>query len=229
MATDAIQCHGLWVPAFERTRFIACTPFEGIPDLDVSKNAKCTALLSERRVALDIGAHVGAVSLYLGRIFDRVIAFEAVPETYQYLALNTANIANVEAMNSAVGPAPGEVYFDHYLKHGQLSHVSSGSADTQKVGPIPVLTIDSFNLSNVDYIKIDVEGYELPVLQGASETILRCRPMILVEQGGNDELHFGAPRNEASAFLEDIGMVRHSQAPRMNNDRLYIFPTCAAI
>ena len=59
--------------------------FEGLPDLDVSKSARILKLFAGRRRALDIGAHVGAVSLYLARHFEKVTAFEAVPETYTIL------------------------------------------------------------------------------------------------------------------------------------------------
>jgi hypothetical protein len=80
------------------------------------------------------------------------------------------------------------------------------------------------DLPDVSFVKIDVEGYELPVLEGAEKTIRRCRPLILVEQGGNEEKHFGRPRNEASAFLESLGMRLHPAAPpKMRKDRLYYF------
>jgi FkbM family methyltransferase len=134
-----------------------------------------------------------------------------------------ADLPNVTAKNVAVGAESGEVYLDHYLKHGQLSHISSGTPKTQRIGPIPVRTIDSFGFSDVSFVKIDVEGYELPVVEGARETIQRCRPLILLEQAGNDELHFGRRRDEASAFLEGLGMRRHPDEPRMSKDRLYIF------
>ncbi len=76
--------------------------------------------------ALDIGAHIGAVSVYLARKFERVIAFEAVPATFEFLRLNAADIPNITALNVAVGPTAGEVYLSHYPRHGQLSHVDGG-------------------------------------------------------------------------------------------------------
>ena len=222
---DGTQCHGLWVPNSEAQRWSQCGEFEGLPNLDVKKAANCAALCSSFDLALDIGAHVGAVSAYLSRKFKKVIAFEAVPSTFEFLRRNAEALPNVEARNEAVGPELGEVYFAHYSTHGQLSHVASkeDEANTLRVGPIPVVTIDSLALTNLSFIKIDVEGFELQVLEGARETIERDRPLILVEQGGNDEKHFGRPRDEASAFLEALGMTRHPQAPRMSKDRLYTF------
>lgn len=222
---DSVDVLGLSVPLTEANRFASCRDFEGLPDLDVSKVAKCVDLGSRFDTALDVGAHIGAVSVYLARRFRRVIAFEAVPTTFEFLARNTANLDNVSALNAAAGSEPGEVYFSHYPRHGQLSHVAHrpDEAQTVRIGPIPVQTIDSFHYEEISFMKIDVEGFELPVLEGAEQTIRRCRPLILVEQGGNDEKHFGRPRDEASAFLEALGMHRHPEEPRMSKDRLYRF------
>lgn len=222
---DGVRVKGLLVPKIEAERFEELAEFEGLPNLDVAKVAKCVDLGSAFETALDVGAHVGAVSLYLARKFKRVIAFEAVPATYEFLRQNTNELSNVEALNIAVGPDEGEVFFSHYRKHGQLSHVASGEeeAGSTRIGPIPRRAIDSLGLADVSFIKIDVEGYELQVLEGARDTLTRCRPLVLVEQGGNEEKHFGRPRNEASEFLESLGMRQHPETPRMSKDRLYTF------
>jgi FkbM family methyltransferase len=222
---DSVDVLGLSVPQTEEKRFASCREFEGLPDLDVSKVSKCVNLGSRFETALDIGAHIGAVSVYLARRFRKVVAFEAVPATFAFLERNTASLDNVTALNAAAGPEAGEVFFSHYPSHGQLSHVTHRPDEekTIRIGPVPVRTIDSFDFPEVSFIKIDVEGYELPVLQGAEQTIRRCRPLILVEQGGNEEKHFGRPRDEASAFLESLGMHRHPEEPRMSKDRLYTF------
>lgn len=222
---ESILFHGLWVPKSDAEVFERYSDFEGLPDLDVGKVAKCVALSPTWNTALDIGAHVGAVSIYLARKFERVIAFEAVPSTFEFLRRNTGDLANVTSLNIAAGPASGEIYLSHYPHHGQLSHIAGDTEvpKTLRVGPIPVQTIDSLDLADVSFIKIDVEGYELPVLEGAQSTVERCRPLILIEQNGNEELHFGRPRNEASAFLEKLGMRLHPDAPRMSKDRLYTF------
>jgi FkbM family methyltransferase len=154
-----------------------------------------------------------------------VFAFEAIPATFDFLRANTAGISNVTALNVAVGPKSGDVYLSHYAHHGQLSHVAgtADSAKAERIGPVPERTIDSMEIPGVSFIKLDVEGYELPVLEGAVQTLKQCRPLVLVEQGGNEEKHFGRPRDEASRFLESLGMRLHPDAPRMKNDRLYVF------
>ena len=222
---EGVLVRGLFVPRIEAKRFEALADFEGLPNLDVGKVSKCVALCSTFQTALDIGAHIGAVSVYLARKFQRVIAFEAVPATYEFLRQNTDGLPNVEALNIAAGPDEGEVFFSHYQKHGQLSHVASSveEAGAIRIGPVARRAIDSLELTDISFIKIDVEGYELQVLEGARETLTRCRPLVLVEQGGNEEKHFGRRRNEASEFLESLGMHQHPEAPRMSKDRLYTF------
>ena len=222
---EGIQCHGLWVPESDARVFERYAEFEGLPDLDVSKVAKCIALSPAFGTALDVGAHVGAVSVYLARKFAHVVALEAVPTTFEFLRRNTADLENVTVLNVAAGPSEGEVYLSHYPHHGQLSHVAPDREvpKTHRVGPIPVRPIDSLHLGELSFIKIDVEGFELPVLEGARQSIEEFRPLVLVEQNGNEELHFGRPRNEASAFLERLGMRLHPEAPIMGKDRIYTF------
>jgi len=59
------------------------------------------------------------------------------------------------------------------------SHIDTNSFGK---GSIPLKTLDSFNFNNVDLIKIDVEGFEEEILAGAMETIIRNKPVIVVEQ-----------------------------------------------
>ena len=74
---------------------------------------------------------------------------------------------------------------DH-TDHGGHNHVILDSKniklrETQNLVPVPARTIDSYNFEDVDAIKIDVEGSELLVMQGAKDTIKRCRPSVQVE------------------------------------------------
>src|SRR4030095_7881046 len=117
---ETIQCYGLGVPKTEHARWEQCGEFEGLPNLDVKKAADCAALCTSFETALDIGDHVGAVSVYLSRKFRKVFAFEAVPSTFEFLRKNAEALPNVEALNLAVGSQEGGVYFAHYTPHGHL-------------------------------------------------------------------------------------------------------------
>ncbi len=67
--------------------------------------------------------------------------------------------------------------------------------------------LDDFDLEEVDFIKIDCEGYELWVLQGAVETLKRCKPCLIVEQKPETgmEERYGVTAKDAIAFLAGLG------------------------
>lgn len=69
----------------------------------------------------------------------------------------------------------------------------------------PLETLDSFDLQDVDLIKIDCEGGELFVLQGAFETLKRCKPVVVVEQKPGKAQQFGLPETGAVAYLQKLG------------------------
>jgi FkbM family methyltransferase len=94
----------------------------------------------------------------------------------------TTTVHEVAATNRNEGTID---ILDH-TDHGGHNHVVLDSANvklrpSQNLVPVPARTIDSYNFEDVDAIKIDVEGSELLVIQGAKDTIDRCRPSVQVE------------------------------------------------
>lgn len=99
--------------------------------------------------------------------------------------------AHIQTENVALGPSSGTVEM-HIKKNDGHNRVAndnyttpSGKAVKVNTGyqrvSVPQKTLDSYNFENVDIIKIDVEGYELEVLKGASQTIANNRPIVQVE------------------------------------------------
>jgi CO dehydrogenase/acetyl-CoA synthase delta subunit len=64
--------------------------------------------------------------------------------------------------------------------------ITAGKVPQEKWYDEQLYTIDEFNFSDIDYIKIDVDGYELNVLQGAVNTIKKYNPLLVVEQENSD-------------------------------------------
>jgi hypothetical protein len=81
------------------------------------------------------------------------------------------------------------------------THVRQGAA-----GSIPMRRLDDYRLNDVDFIKVDVEGYERLVLEGARETLVRCKPMVIVEQK-EFGLRYGDQRYAAAELLMSLGAV----------------------
>lgn len=128
------------------------------------------AHVSHRRTAVQAGGNVGLWPRRLAASFQRVITFEPDAISRECLIKNVPS--NVEVIDRALGAAAGQCG----LRHKSLGshHVLTGDA-------VPVQTIDALGLTDLDLLQLDVEGYEWHVLQGAAETIDRCRPMIQLE------------------------------------------------
>jgi hypothetical protein len=89
--------------------------------------------------------------------------------------------------------------------HSHIDPASFGAGETE------VVTLDSLNFEVVDYMKIDCEGFEYRVLQGAEQTVKRCRPIVVVEQKPHDAYADQYGQYEAIALLESWGMRKLDQ------------------
>lgn len=150
-------------------------------------------------VLLDIGANIGVHSVTLSEVVGakgKVYAFEAQRIVYYILAGNIAlnSIENVWCYHKAVGMQCGQIEIPQFdygkplslgsIEFGAEQRESIGQArrhDTTKREYVDLLSVDSLQLPRVDFMKVDVEGMELDVLQGAAATIRRDQPMIFVE------------------------------------------------
>jgi FkbM family methyltransferase len=188
-------------------------------------------MLADRRkqfgpgvVAIDGGANIGVQTVEWARYmtgWGRVIAFEPQERLYYALAGNItlANAFNATAHLAALGSHPGSMDIPvlDYTRPANLGGLELQSKQTDcGTGQIcrdrtrvPVMTIDGLALDRCDLLKLDVEGMEMDALQGASETIKRCRPIIVAEaiKCGRDRLkaHLSALDYAVSDF--DINVL----------------------
>jgi FkbM family methyltransferase len=145
--------------------------------------------LKDGAVVLDIGANLGWYSLLLARRFPlaRIHAFEPEPRNLELLRGNVAKngIANVTVHGVAVAEKSGTMKFFPYADKNMGRH-SLVPMDGLTPIDVQVVTIDEFlreqriDPRDVGFVKIDVEGYEQPALQGAA-SLLACSPLILAE------------------------------------------------
>ena len=143
------------------------------------------------RNAVDVGCRDGEFTRYLHLDFDHVYAFD--PRRAWRFPFNV-DLKKVTHFQCALGDKVGEI---EMFKGGHVPH--------REVPPrtVQVFTLDMFDLQHVDYIKIDVEGFEKKVLLGAARTIERYSPLIVLEQ--NDAVIEGESRYSAKLYLESIG------------------------
>lgn len=172
------------------------------------KQTAAMSFVQNWRTAVDIGGHCGTHSYNLAQRFEKVHAFEPVVEHQRCFAMNVT-AANVMLHPCALGDREDMIAI-------ATTNGSSGDSHVSGSGDIPMRTLDSFGLDEVDFIKIDVEGAEELVIRGGLETIRRCRPVMLVEQKGHAGPHFGLEKESALRLLESVGMS--ALAPPMSGD-----------
>ena len=137
----------------------------------------------EGDICIDVGAGVGHYTLLFSRLVGKngvVYAFEPDPFMFQMLRANVRlnNLENVILSRCTIGDHDGEMSF-------YVSTVGSSSLlpmqGLRSIINVKVITIDSLNLSRLDWVKIDTEGTEADVLRGMRATLKRCSPRLLVE------------------------------------------------
>lgn len=127
--------------------------------------------------AVDVGAWYGPWTRGLRRIADRVVALEPARELAGLIA---AAYPDVRVVRAAASDHVGTATL--YLPDGGPG-VGTSSVEHGQGRPVavPRATVDSLELTDVRFMKVDVEGHELPALRGAEATIRRDRPVLLVE------------------------------------------------
>ena len=173
-------------------------------------------------VFVDIGANIGLYSFGLRRLCEKVYAFEPQRIIYNMMCGSIAlnGWENVFCYNVALGEKEGLVeipQFD-YNKSLSFGSVEFGLEQKEVLTQarqhnmmrrefVPVHTLDNnYNISRIDVLKIDVEGWELDVLAGAKETITRCRPVILIEWLKTDKMLLRATLESFNYVVEERGI-----------------------
>jgi FkbM family methyltransferase len=149
-------------------------------------------LCAEDSRVLDIGANIGMTALALSRIcpHGQIVAMEPVPRTFRYLRQNVSKSGarNVQIFNCALGSSEGSALMQGHSSNFACSFV----ADNYKIPAkdhfsqrVPVKRLDDMfpdlPLDRVDFMKVDVEGFELEVFAGARDILNAYRPVVFLE------------------------------------------------
>jgi len=147
--------------------------------------------IPRKRTMIDIGANIGIFARPSAELFERVICFEPVFKNFEVLQKNLENYDNVELHNLGLGDKDQTVTFElQTLKCGHTKQVEEFIPNPEfEKHTGELTTLDRFDFQSVDWIKIDVEGFENAVLDGSRDTIQRNRPWLLLEDNGQQEQH----------------------------------------
>ena len=166
---------------------------------------------------LDIGAHIGVLAVPLANkvgLKGKVYAFEPTPTTLKVLrkTVSINNAKNISVEPYALADTKGKLVF--YTSDNKVDNsnslVNNHRIDRKETSiEVDVTTVDDFvhshNISNVDFIKIDVEGAELRLLKGAATTVSRDRPKMVLSMHPASIKNFGDSSEEIWNFLKGYG------------------------
>ena len=131
--------------------------------------------VKERRIVVQAGGNCGMYPLLHSMQFEYVFTFEPDPVNFYCLA-NNCKASKIFKFNTAVGDK---------AKALGLGVLTTENVGMHKIGAgsliVYAITIDSLDLPYLSLLHLDVEGYELPALRGAENSIKRCRPVIALE------------------------------------------------
>ncbi len=179
--------------------------------------------ISSGDIVMDIGANIGYFTLLAARLvgqYGKVLAFEPVPYFLELICSSARlnNLTNITAFQMALSDTPGEGHIFLDKKNlGLASPVSNNVIDLSESLQVKYTTIDIFCEENgikPNFVKIDVQGYELKVLRGAIKLLQR----------GNAKLYFEFwPRgiNNAGDMPEEIFYLLEAtgyKVFKVNND-----------
>ncbi len=165
-------------------------------------------LVDPDRVSVDAGANRGSYTYFLSRLTKHVFAYEPNPAMRQLL--RRASAKNVSVSDVALSDTTGQAEFavpksDRSFGNNagslEVGQLETSNADLVRF-TVPTRRLDDENLENVGFIKIDVEGHEREVLNGARKVIARDRPVLLMEIM---ESLIGAEADENIRFVEGFG------------------------
>lgn len=170
------------------------------------KKQRDTALRYVRqwRVCLDIGSNVGQWTRPLAQKFNSVVCFEPNPNFRECFE------KNISEHNVVLWP-----YGLSDTEH-KASQQFNSTVLSREAGDIDCRTLDSFGLTNIDFVKIDVDGFELPLLMGARKTLTRNDPVVNIEMKRDKRR---SVTEKCDAILKDLG---YQFQKRTKSDEIWI-------
>lgn len=146
-------------------------------------------LTKEDHCVLDIGANIGCTAIFFGEKAKQVYCFEPSPSTFTFLEANVSNAGhnNVTCVNVGLGKLELEselTFAPNNRSGGFVSNQIQASAG-HVVEKIKIIRGDDFIRANdipkIDFIKIDVEGFEMDVIEGMRSSIEKFQPVVALE------------------------------------------------
>jgi FkbM family methyltransferase len=160
--------------------------------------------------AIDGGANYGIMSYNLNSKFSKIYAFEVDSPVRECLKKNVEKfqLDNVVVCDCGLSDKE-ELVALNYLKNTFGTYINKEVSGTNICK-----TLDSFELTEVGFIKLDCEGYEPYILRGAEQTIKKYKPVILMEEKNYSKQYYGEEGNLAVELLLGWGYTMEVSWPK---------------
>jgi FkbM family methyltransferase len=175
-------------------------------------------------IVIDAGANIGTFSIFAARMAPegQIYAFEPVKKTFEELKKNAEYYPQIMRENIGLGDVVSQknIFVNPKSTGGSVvedspyCHVTPSGGQSKEL--VNITTIDTFvyekKIPHVDFIKMDVEGYEAKILEGAKETIKKYKPVIAMSA-----YHNASDKNDLPRLLKSIcpdyicGLYRESE------------------
>ena len=163
-------------------------------------------------VTVQAGGHLGVFTKWLADRFDKVLTFEADPVNWACLERNVAGDERITASDKALGDREGKAPWGHSDTNSGKNKVTLGGKHF-----VTMTTVDALDLYACDFLCFDLEGYELPALKGAADTIARHKPVVLFEDIGHGK-KYGFAADAVQQWLSQRG---YAEVARVYDDRIW--------
>jgi FkbM family methyltransferase len=155
------------------------------------------------RIAVDVGANNGVYAYHLSRFAREVLAFEPNPRFHDKLKGLPRNVRlEPVALSAASGSADLSIPRQGDTEAGGWATLEPSAYEVARTLPVTTRALDDYGLTDVGFIKIDVEGHELTVLAGAERTVRDNRPVLLIEC---EDAHKSGATADLFAWAADRG------------------------
>ena len=186
---------------------------------------------------LNIGCHIGTLSIPLSKSFKKITAIEAYPPTFEHLNENLKLnlIQNIETFNFAVGNKNEEIYFldnnneriknntggMHVITNDDIENKRLSSEIHSKKIFNQMKKLDNTNIEKFDILIADVEGKEYEMLLGGNDKILKYKPIILIEIWGNKKRQLENMNTSCEEIISHILNLKYKIVSRFDDN--YVF------
>jgi FkbM family methyltransferase len=172
--------------------------------------------IREANVCVQGGGNLGIFPKYLSCLFKTVYTFEPDQELFQCMTRNAPE-RNIIRFQAAMGHDRNLVGMSHVRRDGKPDN-HAGITHVSGTGVIPTLRVDDLNLPVCNLLYLDLEGYEPLAIEGAKQTIGRCRPVICCEINKNAAF-MGTTKDATRELICALG---YRMAFRIKSDEVFL-------